>query len=199
MAEAWFFVVLHALWLFLPPYVSNMAPVFVGGGAPIDGGRNWKDGRRVLGPGKTWRGLLLAPLVAAAVTVGLDAIARFTAWGSSLGFDDFGGPAIAFVMAYALGFGALAGDAAKSFFKRRRGMERGAMWLGFDQLDFVVGAFVVAWAFAAVLAVLGVNDGNWMSDRWSFPRVAAILVLTPALHLIVNFVGYKMGRKQVPW
>ena len=40
----------------LPAYIANMAPVFLGGGPPMDGGRLWKDGKRILGPGKTWRG-----------------------------------------------------------------------------------------------------------------------------------------------
>ena len=75
--------VLSALWLFLPAYVSNMMPVFVGGGRPIDGGRAWRDGRRMLGDGKTWRGLLLAPLVATAFTGILQWISVATPWGSS--------------------------------------------------------------------------------------------------------------------
>lgn len=55
--------VLRALWLFLPAYVANMSPVLMakaipGWNAPIDGGRLHKDGRRVLGAGKTWRGLV---------------------------------------------------------------------------------------------------------------------------------------------
>ena len=37
--------------------------VLWGGGAPIDGGRVCKDGKRLFGPGKTWRGFLLGPLL----------------------------------------------------------------------------------------------------------------------------------------
>src|SRR5687768_4272859 len=70
--------VLHALLLFLPAYVANMSPVLVaklvpGWKAPIDGGRLGKDGKRLLGPGKTWRGLvggtLLGAVTAAVVAI----------------------------------------------------------------------------------------------------------------------------------
>jgi CDP-2,3-bis-(O-geranylgeranyl)-sn-glycerol synthase len=41
-----------------------------------------------------------------------------------------------------LGLGAGLGDAVKSFFKRRRDIAPGGSWLGFDQLDFMLGAYV---------------------------------------------------------
>jgi len=77
-----------------------------------------------------------------------------------------------------------------SFLKRRTGRERGAPFPGVDQLDFAVGAFVVT----AVLA-----------PSWFFENVAdlgvlvVIVVVTPALHLSANFIGYKIGVKDEPW
>lgn len=192
--------ILYALWLFLPAYLANMAPVFVGGPPPIDGGRVWRDGKRILGDGKTWRGLFLAPLVGAMATLAFNWIALNTAWGREFGFSDFGpGYGVAFVMAYFLGWGALVGDATESFFKRRLGKERGAPWIGFDQLDFVAGAFLVGLGVAALLDVAGVTSGNWMLARWTWVEVLAIVVLTPLLHVTVNIIGYKIGKKDVPW
>ena len=52
-------IILQALWLILPAYVANASAVLVGGGTPVDFGKNWRDGKRILGDGKTWRGLLL--------------------------------------------------------------------------------------------------------------------------------------------
>ena len=49
-------IILQALWLILPAYVANASAVLVGGGTPVDSGKNWKDGKRILGDGKTWRG-----------------------------------------------------------------------------------------------------------------------------------------------
>jgi CDP-2,3-bis-(O-geranylgeranyl)-sn-glycerol synthase len=58
-----------------------------------------------------------------------------------------------------MGIGAGPGDAVKSFFKRRLGICPGVPWLGFDQLDFFLGAaacvsFVHAPQPGLVLAVL---------------------------------------------
>ena len=47
----------------LPLYFGNAAPTILGGGAPIDGGRYWRDGKRILGDGKTIRGFWMAVLV----------------------------------------------------------------------------------------------------------------------------------------
>src|SRR5688500_15171210 len=57
----WFIV--QALCLFLPAFMANMAPVFAmklfpKWDARIDRGRNHKDGKPLLGAGKTWRGLV---------------------------------------------------------------------------------------------------------------------------------------------
>ena len=47
-----------SLWLGLPTWIANAAPVFLGGGKPIDGGRVLKDGNRLFGDGKTIRGFI---------------------------------------------------------------------------------------------------------------------------------------------
>lgn len=188
--------VLSALWLMLPAYLSNMLPVFVGGGRPIDGGRMWRDGRRMLGDGKTLRGLILAPLVATTLTSALQLIATRTGWGA-LGFPDWGPGAWWVALAYALALGALVGDAVESFFKRRLGKDRGDRWIPFDQLDFVIGAFLLG-LIAGVVAQVATGENVFLT-RFTWGRVFAIVVLTPALHLLVNFIGHKLGTKDVPW
>ena len=190
---------LIALWLMLPAYLSNMLPVFVGGGRPIDGGRVWKDGKRVLGDGKSWRGLLLAPLVAALLTGVLQWLAVNTAWGSRYGFPAWGPFPAWFLLAYLLGLGALTGDAVESFFKRRTGRGRGDRWFPFDQLDFVVGGLVFGLVAGLAMQATGLTDGNLFLQLFTWPRLLVIVLLTPALHLLVNFIGYKIGAKDVPW
>lgn len=190
--DAWM-TVLTALWLMLPAYLSNMLPVFVGGGPPIDMGRHWRDGRRILGDGKTWRAILLAPLLAAALVGLLQWIASNTAWGLEYGFPAWGPWPWWFILAYAMGLGALTGDAVKSFFKRRTGRDRGRKWIPFDQLDFVLGGLL----FGAIAGAL--MPGNLFLDLFTPARLLVIVVLTPALHLLVNFIGHKIGAKDVPW
>src|SRR2546426_9134833 len=55
----------QALWFFLPAFVANPMAVVFGGGTPIDFGRILRDGERLFGDGKTWRGLVGGTLIAA--------------------------------------------------------------------------------------------------------------------------------------
>jgi CDP-2,3-bis-(O-geranylgeranyl)-sn-glycerol synthase len=131
------------LYFFVPAYLANMAPVVARGHAewlagPMDGGRTWR-GRRLLGDHKTWRGLL------AGVVVGsLTFAAQRWLWEHGIARDlallDYGA-ADPWLPGALLGLGAGLGDAVKSFFKRRVDIAPGGSWLGFDQLDFMVGAY----------------------------------------------------------
>jgi len=186
-------VVLQGLWAFLPAYCSNMLATLVGGGPPIDGGRVLGDGRRALGEGKTWRGLLAAPLLATLVGVAQHHLAPAFGFGVT-GF----GPAPWYaVHAYALALGALVGDLGASFLKRRLGKQRGARWLGPDQLDFVAGGLLVG--ALASLAVAPLAGGAWFLEAFAWGPLLAILIFTPALHVLVNGIGYVIGVKEVPW
>lgn len=221
--------VLQALWLFLPAYVANMSPVFTARmmpwwKAPIDGGRVHKDGQRVMGDGKTWRGLagggLFGGLAAMAVALLAPAYHErgvFAGWdfghrgyaGGTIGHDGISCiedvctsvDAVAtplwvvFLFGFVVGSVALVGDAFESFLKRRKGHERGAPWIPFDQLDFVVfgllGMLLAApllpdgWVFQALF-------GDWVV-------LVTLIVGTPLLHLLVNRIGYWLKLKEVPW
>jgi CDP-2,3-bis-(O-geranylgeranyl)-sn-glycerol synthase len=81
------------------------------------------------------------------------------------------------------GFGAMAGDAAKSFFKRRLAIEPGRPWIPFDQLDFAIGALLLA----DPLAGLGWSD------------IVVILLVTFAGDIAVNRIAYALGVRETPW
>ena len=98
---------------------ANMAPVvsqriwgtrFAG---PIDGGLVLRDGHRLLGPSKTWRGVVAAIVLAccAAALIGLP-------------------PQVGALAAAS----AMVGDCVSSFVKRRVGLESSSMSLGLDQI-----------------------------------------------------------------
>ena len=53
-----YLIIFQAFWFILPAYVANASAKLIGGGIPVDFGKTWKDGKRILGDGKTWRGLL---------------------------------------------------------------------------------------------------------------------------------------------
>ena len=165
----------------LPAYLPNPAAALFGGGIPIDGGRRWSDGRRLLGDGKTWRGLICGVL--SGVLLGLIQIsvqgAGILAWL----------PRLTVLSVVLLAVGALAGDMVKSFVKRRIGKERGAAWPIADQYDLVAGS----------LLLLLIGDFGFAAVHLTIPVVFWILLLTPLLHRAANLIGYATGVKDVPW
>jgi len=173
--------VLAAFWIMLPAYIPNPIAALSGGGAPIDLGREYSDGRRLLGDGKTYRGLLIGVL--AGIAVGFLQI-----WlASTYGWNFL--PRHTIVSVIALAVGALLGDMTKSFFKRRLGKGRGEQWPVADQYDLVAGAFLL------VLVI----DPSWLFVTITLPILIVILILTPILHRMVNIIGYLCGIKDVPW
>ncbi|NGM67833.1 CDP-2,3-bis-(O-geranylgeranyl)-sn-glycerol synthase [Natronolimnobius sp. AArcel1] len=172
-----------AFWAMLPAYVPNNAAVLAGGGRPIDGGRTW-DGKRVLGDGKTWRG------TAAGITAGLALAGILTLFAgdvsNALGFEV---PEFAPLAALGLAAGAMLGDILASFLKRRSGRERGAMFPGLDQLDFVV----VSLPLTALLAT------DWFRTVFTWEVILVVVVVTPILHVATNMIAYKLGLKNEPW
>ena len=80
---------------------------------PIDGGRLFSDGRRILGRHKTWRGLFSGILASGLFSL----------------LAGFGG-----VFGWVFGLLALVGDAASSFIKRRMGLQESARAFGLDQI-----------------------------------------------------------------
>lgn len=191
--------ILGALWLFLPAFVANMSPVFTAKlipkwGTPIDFGAVHTDGHRVLGDGKTWRGLLLGGTVAGitALLQGMFPVPLFDTldYGRSLGAPLWG----IFLFGFMMGGLALTGDAVESFVKRRLDKERGAPWFPFDQLDFVAGGLLAAFAFYPLLPT------GWVMDHYATAWTLATLIIgTPVLHLVVNRIGYWLRLKEVPW
>ena len=172
-----------AFWAMLPAYVPNNAAVLAGGGRPIDGGRTWGD-KRVLGDGKTWRG------TAAGITAGLALAGLLSVVAADVsaatGIDV---PEFTPLAALGLAAGAMLGDILASFLKRRSGRERGAMFPGLDQLDFVV----VSLPLTALLA------SEWFFDVFTWDVIAVVVIVTPILHVTTNMIAYKLGLKNEPW
>src|SRR2546427_5273235 len=175
----------QAVWFFLPAFVANPMAVVFGGGTPIDFGRTLRDGERLFGDGKTWRGLVGGTFSGAFLGFFLSVPFNLGAPNSPWSFGPYG---VAFAASAVLGFGALLGDLAGAFLKRRMHKPRGAKAPVLDQYDFVVGALLLSLT----------NPG------WSVPRffsgdallgLVAIILITPALHRAVNVIGFRIGQK----
>ena len=171
---------LAAFWIMVPAYIPNPVAALCGGGTPIDFCRNYTDGRRILGNGKTYRGLICGVL--AGVLIGLVQI-----W--LVGTYHWDLPRQTILSVTLLALGALLGDMGKSFIKRRLGKERGEAWPVADQYDLVVGAFLLTLIF----------DPAWFFAVVTLPVLIAILVITPVLHRSVNILGYWIKVKKEPW
>ncbi|HYM38586.1 MAG TPA: CDP-2,3-bis-(O-geranylgeranyl)-sn-glycerol synthase [Thermoplasmata archaeon] len=187
----------QALWFFLPAFLANPAAVLWGGGTPMDFGKTLGDGERVLGDGKTWRGLvggtLSGALLGLLLYLPFGLLAPASTWSFGLPQTDLATAAVTACLASAtLALGALLGDVAAAFLKRRMHKPRGAKAPGLDQYDFVLGALL------ASLLVAGWSVPRFFSDD-AWYGLLAIILITPALHRGVNIVGYRMGKKHEPW
>jgi CDP-2,3-bis-(O-geranylgeranyl)-sn-glycerol synthase len=85
------------------------------------------------------------------------------------------------------------GDSVGSFVKRRLDLGRGVKAPILDQYNFVIGAIVLAIAF----------QSGWFFDHYisgnGIYGLILFLIVVPLLHRVVNIIGYKLGKKDVPW
>lgn len=178
------FFALQALFFAIPIMVANMAPVLAKVvpflNRPIDGGRLYK-GQPILGSHKTWRGLIAACLGGMAAIYAQAAYVQAYPH-SALPLIDYRQPGI-YLVGFLMGFGAIVGDAVKSFLKRRVGKPSGAAWPPFDQIDFVIGGLLFVWPLA----------------RIPLSAVFLLLILIPIGHLLTNRIAFALGLKEVPY
>lgn len=180
-------IILQALYFMLPAYVANALPVVFSNidmgkffERPIDLGHKWR-GVRIFGDNKTVKGFFVG-VVGGIITCFI----QFLLFGhgylhgiSVVNYTLVG----AIVIGFLLGFGALTGDAIKSFIKRRVGIEPGQPFIVFDQIDYVIGSLIfVLLAVALPLDIL-----------------IAALIVSSILPLIANVIAYFLGWKKVWW
>jgi len=154
---------LLALYIICPVYCANGAPVLFGGGRSIDFGRYLSDGERIFGDHKTFRGLA-SGLIVGFIVGALESLFTSTQL---------------IPLAMLASLGALLGDLAGAFLKRRLKIKPGKPLPGVDQLDFVVGAIILV-------------------SVMSPPPLATVLILicvTPPIHLLTNIGAYLLGLK----
>ncbi len=128
---------------------------------------------KLFGKNKTWRGLIIAPLIGMLI-FWLQKIA-FNAGFTELAIIDYAHFSV--WLGFLLGFGAIIGDLIESYYKRKANIPPGEKWIPFDQLDFVIGGLL----FSFFMYV---------------PKAEVMLVLvvgSPLLHIAVNHIGYWLG------
>ncbi len=162
-----------ALIYVLPAYVANGAPVVlvraIGKARPLDLGRNFLDGRRILGDGKTFEGLggglLSGTLTGLVVSLLLPGTFRSA------------------LEPLALSSGAMLGDVLGSFAKRRIGIARGGPLPVVDQVGFLAAALLLTWSLFG-------------PKEWSDAVTPLLFLVTALLHLGTNAGAYLLGLKE---
>lgn len=182
--------ILSCFFFFLPAYLTNMTPSLLASiGAfnflakPVDFGKKFL-GKPILGSHKTWRGVIFGPMVGV-FTVFLQKWfferSTFVREISLFNYQEIN----ILPFALSLTFGAILGDLFFAAIKRRLGLEPGARFLPFDQINYVIGAFFF------VLLFSGVNI--------PFKVWITLLFLTFFLHITATQIGFLLGLSKSRW
>lgn len=212
----WVGLLIFSVLLIAPAYISNASMVITGGGRPIDGGKLFRDGRRILGDHKTVKGLK-GPLyigIPLSFIIFLlffilwqpieDIIFQASAEGLYILYNDInifqyyfiGGEVplnflVLLVRIILASYGAVIGDLIGSFLKRRFDIKSGAPFWIVDQLDF------------AFIAILFVSIPGFISPQlFLLPDIyilVLLLILTPTVSIIANTIAFLVGLKSVPY
>ncbi|MEI7631739.1 MAG: CDP-archaeol synthase [bacterium] len=179
---------LFGLWYFLPAGFANAAPVFAKKipllnklDMPIDCHKSFK-GKRIFGDHKTVRGFVAGTLIGS-VTGLLQYVAYFHfGWFQNFSLVIYTSVWQCLLLGALLGFGALFGDAVKSFFKRQFSVPSGKAWFPFDQIDYIIGGLL----FGSILIDLPHSEYIWIVLVWFL------------IHPLATFIGWLMGLKDSP-
>jgi CDP-2,3-bis-(O-geranylgeranyl)-sn-glycerol synthase len=142
------------IWIFMPVGLANTGPVIANNisilknfNQPLDFHKTYR-GKRIFGDHKTIRGLI-AGMTVGMLVIGLQMLlVKVSPALQNYAFDAVNyGSVNTLLVGLAMGFGALAGDVIKSFFKRQMNIDPGKSWVPFDQIDFIVGGALASTFF----------------------------------------------------
>ena len=216
--SSFFINVLCVLLMYGSAYLANTGAMLFGKWIPektgipvivIDGGRNYSDGHRLLGDGKSWNGLIGGGIVS-----GLLFMLAHKLWNSNganaplvdpllyadsndwfwLIESDNSGLIAAFTMGFVLGFACMVGDMCGSFIKRRRGLKREG-----DQSSEAPLLDTIPFAIAIFITSFILFDGQIITHHNLVEEILFLLLVTPIIHRLFNIIGYKFGLKDVPY
>lgn len=176
------FFILKCIYLMLPAYFANMSPVIFRKinflNYPVDFNRKI-NGQPIFGKNKTFRGFFFGVIFAIVIAY-LQFLLHDVSFFSKLSFTSYESWLL---FGFLMGFGALAGDLVKSFFKRRVNIRPGNKFIPFDQIDFPVGSLL----FTSILFGLTL-------------KIYIVSVLASvALDVTVNHVSFYMKIRNESW
>jgi len=171
MAEELVLFLTEIILYLLPFYIANSSAMLFGSGKALDLGIKLRDGERLFGKGKTILGTVAGIFFGtlSAVVVNYFIAVPFTQNYVLLGF--------------LVSLGAVIGDIAGSFVKRRNKIPSGHPMPFLDQLDFLVGGML----FGASIYIP------------SLTGIIFAIIFTIVLHRLTNWIAFKLKLKKVPW
>ena len=200
-----------AFFILIPSFIANAMMVVTGKikgikRYPIDRGKTFRDGTRILGEGKSWNGFIGGWITGFLISAsfcwyffGLIYHGENYNWFAMdpafidnvyvhyfirLVYDDNGIVWSGYLLSQLfIALGSPVGDMIGSFFKRRFAKERGSVFLFWDQNDFIL--------ISAAIALI------WFPIYWYY--WIFLILLTPLMTALANWVGFQLGMKDVPW
>lgn len=174
-------------WFFSPAGVSNIAAFMSGKypflkkySYPVDFGIKFR-GKRLLGDNKTIRGFIFGILGAIGIIylqIYLYKISPSLQKTIPIDYNTIN----PIIFGFLSGFGAMLGDAVKSFFKRQIGVPPGQSWFPFDQIDYILGGIL----FTALYIRLDITQYVILFFVWFL------------LHPLTTLIGYILKLKDSP-
>ena len=177
------------LYFFLPVYIANISPPLANRFGllkflkkPVDGKKKINN-IRILGSHKTWRGVFVE-IVNGIIIIYLQRWLYQFSFFEAHSLLNYQRENI-LLLGFLLSVGAVAGDLMSAFFKRRLKLKPGAKFMPFDQINYIIGAFILLSLF---------SDINLKIFSWII-----ILFLTFFLHIVTNLAGYYLGLHTAKW
>lgn len=174
-------LIFQSIYFFLPAYFTNITAtlsrkirILKALEKPVDFRKKIKE-IPIFGSHKTWRGLISGIIVGILVVFLQSHLYRFPFF-QKISLLNYSKINILF-FGFLISSGALFGDLLFAFFKRRQEISPGQPWIPFDQINYVVGAFLFLTPFFKIDII------HWL----------IILFSTFFLHLLGNYIGYCLG------
>lgn len=177
-------ILLMAFYFMLPAYFANMAPVIFKSAipelaVPLDLDHKL-DKKPILGRNKTLRGLIFG--IAAAVLISfIQSLLYSAGFLSQISIINYSEDWL--LIGLLMGFGAILGDSAESFIKRRLDIGSGKPFIPWDQIDYTIGALLLTYFIA----------------RPGILLMATAVLLSFILHIAINHIAFYLKIRNEKW
>jgi len=182
-----FEIILATIYFFLPAYIANAVPpllnrfkLFEKLAIPIDNNKTFRE-RAIFGTHKTWRGVFGIFVVGILIMFLFFELNNYFQLYEVIGFDHLKWNPFIFGAIFSLGI--IMGDLFFAFIKRQLNLSPGAVFIPFDQTNYVFGIFLLLQYFINLDLLI-----------W-----AIMLVQTFIIHTVFNRIGYILGLHNAKW